>query len=94
MKLYVTFTSPYARIVRIVIQEKKLDRRVEIIQALTRKIDSPYYSINPSGRVPYLIQDDGAGIEDSQLICAYLDHVDGTPIFDHPSGTSGWHARR
>jgi glutathione S-transferase len=91
---YVTLTSPYARMVRIVIREKFLEGRVEVIQALTRKTDSPYYSINPSGRVPYLIHDDGVAMEDSQLICAYLDHLDGAPIFDHPLESSGWESRR
>jgi glutathione S-transferase len=73
---------------------KNLEKRVEIIPAQTRETNSPYYLINPSGRVPYLIQDDGVGMEDSQLICAYLDHLDGTPIFDHPSGSAGWRTRR
>ncbi|MEN9784490.1 MAG: hypothetical protein RJA24_1833, partial [Pseudomonadota bacterium] len=36
MKLYITPGSPYARIVRIVILEKKLQDRVEIINAKTR----------------------------------------------------------
>ena len=36
---------------------------------------SPYYQINPSGRVPYLVDDAGVGMEDSQLICAYLDNL-------------------
>jgi glutathione S-transferase len=94
MKLYVTFTSPYARMVRIVILEKGLQSRVEILKAQTRQTDSPYYSINPSGRVPYLIRDDGVAMEDSQLICAYLDHLDGSPLFDHPSGRAGWESRR
>src|SRR5262245_48802797 len=31
---------------------------------------SPYYQINPSGRVPYLVDDTDVGMEDSQLICA------------------------
>ena len=57
MKLYVTFTSPYARLARILIIEKTLEDRVEIIAAKTRTPDSPYYRINPSGRVPYLIDD-------------------------------------
>ncbi len=39
MKLYVTPTSPFARMVRIVIMEKSLDRRVEIIRAQTRTPD-------------------------------------------------------
>ncbi|MGI9353999.1 MAG: glutathione S-transferase N-terminal domain-containing protein, partial [Rhizobiaceae bacterium] len=58
MKLYVTFTSPYARLVRIVILEKGLQSQIEILEAQTRHTDSPYYSVNPSGRVPYLIRDD------------------------------------
>ena len=64
--------------------EKALEDRVEIIEAKTRTADSPYYQINPSGRVPYLIDDAGVGMEDSQLICAYLDSLDGKPRFHDP----------
>ena len=56
--------------------EKGLLDRVEIIPAKTRVADSPYYRINPSGRVPYLVRDDGIGMEESALICAYLDRLD------------------
>jgi len=63
MKLYVTYTSPYARLARIVVIEKTLEDRVEIVEARTRTAESPYYHINPSGRVPYLIDDAGVGIE-------------------------------
>lgn len=94
MKLYITPGSPYARMVRIVILEKKLGDRVEIIPAQTRHAGSPYYKVNPSGRVPYLIRDDGVGLEESALICAYLDHLDGKPQFDLPPGDVGWEARR
>ena len=94
MKLYITPGSPYARIARIVILEKGLESRVEIIAAQTRLADSPYYLINPSGRVPYLIRDDGVGLEESAVICAYLDHLDGRPAFDPPAGDQAWEARR
>jgi glutathione S-transferase len=67
----------YARLARIVVAEKVLQDRVEIIEAKTRTPGSPYYRINPSGRVPYLVDDSGVGMEDSQLICAYLDRFDG-----------------
>jgi len=63
MKLYITPGSPYARMARIVVLEKGLEKRVEIIAAQTRTTDSPYYGINPSGRVPYLIRDDGVGFD-------------------------------
>jgi glutathione S-transferase len=94
MKLYITPGSPYARIARVLILEKGLQDRVEIITAQTRLADSPYYGINPSGRVPYLIRDDGVGLEESSLICAHLDRLDGQPAFDLPDGDQAWEARR
>ncbi|HWE20258.1 MAG TPA: glutathione S-transferase family protein [Hyphomicrobiaceae bacterium] len=94
MKLYVTYTSPYARLARILVLEKGLGNRVEIIEAKTRRPGSPYYQINPSGRVPYLIDDAGVGMEDSQLICAYLDGLDGEPRFHHPLQATDWAYRR
>lgn len=91
MKLYITPNSPYARMARIVVLEKGLERRVEIILAQTRRAGSPYYAINPSGRVPYLVGDDGVGMEESALICDYLDQIDGQPRLALPAG---WEARR
>jgi hypothetical protein len=38
MKLYVTYTSPYARLARILVIEKALEDRVEIIEAKTRTL--------------------------------------------------------
>jgi glutathione S-transferase len=90
MKLYVTPNSPYARLARIVVVEKGLEKQVEIVVAKTRIPDSPYYQINPSGRVPYLVDDTGIGMEDSQLICAYLDGLDGKPRFRHALRESDW----
>lgn len=95
MKLYVTPGSPYARMARIVVIEKGLEERVEIIPAQTRRADSPYYRINPSGRVPYLVRDDGAALEESALICDYLDQLGGRPAFDYPdSAKDRFEARR
>jgi glutathione S-transferase len=94
MRLYITAGSPYARIARIMVLEKRLESRVEIVAAQTRVADSPYYRINPSGRVPYLVRDDGVGLEDSAVICRYLDHLDGRPAFDPPAGEAEWQARR
>ena len=94
VKLYITPGSPYARIARIVVLEKGLESRVEIVVAQTRRAYSPYYRVNPSGRVPYLMRDDGIGMEESSVICAYLDHLDGKPALDLPAGDQGWEARR
>jgi glutathione S-transferase len=94
MKLYVTLSSPYARMARVVVLEKGLERRVEMIEAKTRTANSAYYAINPSGRVPYLVRDDGVGMEESLLICDYLDRIDGRPALTVPPGGDPWEVRR
>ncbi len=91
MKLYITPNSPYARMARVVMLEKALEKRVEIVEAKTRTANSSYYAINPSGRVPYLVRDDGVGMEESALICDYFDQLDGNPTLALPPG---WEARR
>ena len=94
MKLYITPGSAYARMARVVVHEKKLATRVEVVVARTRLPDSPYYAINPSGRVPYLVRDDGVGMEESAVICAYLDTIDGSPRLAIPLAGDPWEARR
>src|SRR5215472_1067309 len=94
MKLYSTTGSPYASMARIVVIEKRLEDRVDIVLAQTRLADSPYYSINPSGRVPYLVRDDGVGMEESALICDWLDCLQGERMFNLPAGTAKWEAQR
>jgi len=94
MKPYVTPLSPYARLARILVVEKGLQDRIEIVEAKTRTPDSPYYQINPSGRVPYFVDEAGTGMEDSQVICAYLDSLDGRPRFHDPLRESDWAYRR
>jgi glutathione S-transferase len=94
MKLYTTLTSPYGRIARMVIIAKGLQERVPVEVAKTRQADSPYYEINPSGRVPFLLRDDGPGLEESALVSRYLDELDGAPTLHAPSGAAGLEARR
>ena len=90
MKLYITPTSPYGRVARIIVAEKNLGAQVEIIHAQTRQADSPYYRINPSGRVPYLVRDDGLGMEDSQLIALYLDGLGRGPRLTIDLAAQDW----
>lgn len=90
MKLYITTTSPFARVARIAVIEKGFADRVEIVVAKTRTQGSPYYALNPSGRVPFLLRDDGRAIEDSQLIVGYLDGLDGRPTLAPPFSQNAW----
>jgi len=94
MQLYITDGSPYARIARMVVIEKGLENQVEIVSAQTRHAGSPYYAINPSGRVPYLVRDDAVGMEESAVICGYLDHLSAEPMFALPTGAAHWEALR
>ena len=88
--LYISETSPYARIPRIVLREKRLHDQVEEKLGQTRTRNSPYYAVNPSGRIPFLQGPDGLSLEGSTLIAEYLDHLDGAPIFDRPKSADRW----
>ena len=90
MKLYVTSTSPYARFARIAAIEHALSDQIDVIAAQTRQADSPYYKINPSGRVPCLVLKDGTILEESYLICRYFDAIGNGPKLVWPPETHDW----
>lgn len=77
MKLFASLTSPYARKIRIILAEKALP--FELV------VDSPWEAntripeINPLGKVPALISDDGETFFDSSVIAAYLETLDVAP---------------
>ena len=75
MKLYQTMTSPFPTRVRLVLYVKGLNP--EIIEPpgfhATTESKGDYFSINPIGRVPALITDDGRALPESEVICAYLE---------------------
>ncbi len=84
MKLYITAGSPYARMTRMLVIEKGLQSRVSEHIAQTRVADSPYYPLSVSGRVPYLVCEDGEGLEGSVAICDHLDSLVGAPLLTRP----------
>ena len=90
MQLFVTQFSPYGRMTRILLREKNLQHKVDEVLARTREKNSPYYDINPSGRVPYLLRSDGIGFEGSRLILEYLDKLDDTPILQAATADNYW----
>ena len=73
MKLFGTHTSPYARKVRIVLAEKKID--YELVIDAPRSPDSGVPVHNPLGRIPVLVLDDQTPVFDSPVIVEYLDNV-------------------
>jgi glutathione S-transferase len=73
MKLIASLTSPYARKVRIVLAEKKID--CPLVEALPWAAVNPVVEFNPLGKVPVLVLDDGTHLFDSRVIVEYLDTV-------------------
>ncbi len=65
--------SPFARKVRIVLAEKKID--FQIVEASPWGATNPVHEWNPLGKVPALVLDDGTRIYDSRVIVEYLDTV-------------------
>jgi glutathione S-transferase len=75
MKLYQTYTSPFPTRVRLCLYAKGL--APEIIEPpgfhATRESKGDYLAVNPIGRVPALITDDGRALPESEVICEYLE---------------------
>jgi glutathione S-transferase len=87
MKLYVTPTSPYARLTMIVRLELGLEDSIDLEWTKTRMPDDPVLAVNPSGRVPFLQVDDGTGFEDTDVIIEYLDRLAGPRRYARPDLT-------
>jgi len=73
MKLIASYTSPYARKVRIALAEKKIEYDFVEESPWAEQTTVPTY--NPLGKVPVLLLDDGTTLFDSRVIVEYLDTV-------------------
>lgn len=77
MELVASLTSPYARKIRVMLAEKQLP--FELV------VDSPWEptstvpEINPLGKVPVLITDDGETFFDSPVIAGWLETLSAAP---------------
>jgi len=64
--------------------------RVELVWTRTRKPNDPMLAVNPSGRIPFLLLEDGTGYEDTDVIVPYLDNLISPPQFEPPGGEAYW----
>lgn len=77
MKLVATLTSPYARKIRVMLAEKQLP--FELV------VDSPWEptstipEVNPLGKVPVLVTDEGEAFFDSPVIAGWLETFTAAP---------------
>ncbi|MFP6779153.1 MAG: glutathione S-transferase N-terminal domain-containing protein [Alphaproteobacteria bacterium] len=82
MELYSIDWSPWVRKVRIAAIERGIDSNIKLIPAdigfadkTLKIVESNLSTLNPSGRVPTLITDNGQSIYDSTVIVHYLDSI-------------------
>lgn len=73
MKLYGSPLSPFARKVRIVLAEKKIECETEWVDVMAP--DTPINRRNPLGKVPALVLDDETALFDSRVIVEFLDNA-------------------
>jgi glutathione S-transferase len=73
MKLIGSFTSPYVRKVRVVMADKKLD--VSFVQENVWAAETTIQEVNPLGKIPCLVMEDGSTLYDSRVIAEYLDTI-------------------
>ena len=75
MKLYQTYDSPFPSRVRLLLYAKGIE--VEVIEPpgfhFSAETKGYYYGINPIGRVPTLVLEDGRALPESEVICEYLE---------------------
>ncbi|HXY06001.1 MAG TPA: glutathione S-transferase C-terminal domain-containing protein [Burkholderiaceae bacterium] len=76
LRLIASPTSPFARKVRIVMAEKRIECEVDMTDVWSP--DTYISQFNPLGKVPCLILDDGGAVFDSRVIVEYLDTL--TPV--------------
>jgi len=91
MKLYGSLTSPYVRKVRILLKEKNIP--CEFIVDSPWEADSKIPHLNPLGKVPVLMLDNGQPLFDSSLILEYLDSLGGEPLIP-VGGDARWDVLR
>jgi glutathione S-transferase len=81
MKLYQTYTSPFPTRVRLMLYAKGIE--AEIIEPpgfhASAESKGDYFEVNPIGRVPALVLDDGRSLPESEVICEYLEDAYPTP---------------
>jgi Glutathione S-transferase len=82
MKLLYQTHSPYARKVLVAAHELGLAGSVHVIDHETSptRQNAEVFALNPLGKVPVLLCDDGQVLFDSSVICDYLDSLHGHPM--------------
>lgn len=82
MKLYSNTASPFGRKAKVIAHE--LGLALEVIRTLPVQ-DEAFRRVNPLGKIPALVLEDGSVLLDSPVICEYLDEKGGGKFFPRPT---------
>lgn len=79
MRLLSSGASPFARKVLVTAHELGLRDRLEVLPVTTSPTATAeaVSAVNPLGKIPVLVLDDGRALYDSRVICEYLDGLAG-----------------
>ena len=83
MKLYDREGTPNAARIRIVIAQKGLEAQIDYVSVdlIAAEQKRPaFLAMNPIGKTPVLVLDDGFVLSESTAITEYLDNLDGDPV--------------
>jgi len=70
-RLYHLWLSPFSRKVRVALAEKNIEADLVAEPVWERR--PAFLALNPAGTVPVLVEEDGAAIAESVVICEYLE---------------------
>ena len=94
MKLYWSPRSPFVRKVMVVAHETGQADRIEIIRSVVAMSEPnpELMRVNPLSKIPTLVLDDGTVLQDSSVICEYLDTLNEGPRLFPAAGQARWAA--
>lgn len=90
MKLLYAQPSPFVRKVMVVLEQAGAADSVELVDGFGSPVapNPAVTGINPIGKIPCLILDDGTALYDSRVICRYLDRQHALGLY--PTGDTEW----
>ena len=83
MKLFYSPTSPYVRKVSVIVELTGQGAEIERVSPdfSPIKMAPELMAMNPLGKIPVLVLDDGLVLYDSTVICQYLDDLAGSGLY-------------
>jgi glutathione S-transferase len=96
MKLFHGGGSPFVRKVMVVAHETGQVDKLELLDGGTTPVETnpELAKVNPIGKIPALILDDGTALSNSPVICEYLDSQHAGAKMVPASGADRWEALR